>query len=228
MSAVALGRNISLRLLRPPTTRTVACNGTALSLTGWTDASDMIDMVPREMTEMVTRDTTFLAKLKQGAWLVAELFLRVAVNPRLRARLLNFLGAEVGGNVRVYESRFFNLQNGFRNLRLADDVHIGTGSMLDLAGPLHLDRGAVVDPGTIVLTHSEPGAAHGSPLAERFPPSNEAVTIAPYVWIGAGAVILDGVEVGDEAVIAAGAVVTGRVPAHEVRGGVPARRIDGE
>ena len=41
-------------------------------------------------------------------------------------------------------------------------------------------------------------------------------------------IFLDGVEVGDEAVIAAGAVVTGRVPAHQVWGGVPARRIDSE
>jgi len=188
----------------------------------------MVDMVPREITEMVPRDTTFLAKLEQGGWLIAELLLRLAVNPRLRARLLRFLGADVGGNVRVYESRFFNLQNGFGNLHLADDVHIGTGSMLDLAGPLHLDRGVVVSPGTIVLTHSDPGAAHGSPLADRFPPSSKGVSIASYVWIGAGAVILDGVEVGDEAVIAAGAVVTGRVPAHQVWGGVPARRIDGE
>jgi len=202
--------------------------GIALSLTGWTDSSDIVDMVPREMTEMATRDTTFLAKLEQGGWLVAELFLRLAVNPRLRARLLKFLGADVGANVRVYESRFFNLQNGFRNLHIGDDVHIGTGSMLDLAGPLHLDRGVVVSPGTIVLTHSDPGAAHSSPLAERFPPSSNGVSIGSHVWIGAGAVILDGVEVGDEAVIAAGAVVTGRVPAHQVWGGVPARRIDGE
>jgi acetyltransferase-like isoleucine patch superfamily enzyme len=179
------------------------------------------------MTYIAPLETTFVAKLKQGGWLVAELLLRLAVNPRLRARLLQFLGAEVGGNVRVYEGRFFNLQNGFSNLHLADDVHIGTGSMLDLAGPLHLDRGVVVSPGTILLTHSDPGAAHDSPLAERFPPASAGVSIASYVWIGAGVVILDGVVVGDEAVIAAGAVVTGRVPPHEVWGGVPARRIDG-
>lgn len=187
----------------------------------------MVDMVSRRMTYISPLKTTLVVKLKQGGWLVVELLLRLAVNPRLRARLLSLLGANIGGNVRVYEGRFFNLQSGFRNLHLADDVHIGTGSMLDLAGPLHLDRGVVVSPGTILLTHADPGAAHGSPLAGRYPPASEGIRIASYAWIGAGAVILDGVVVGAEAVIAAGAVVTGRVPAHQVWGGVPARRIDG-
>lgn len=178
------------------------------------------------MVIMVSRDMTFVARLRLGGWLIAELFLRLAVNPRLRARLLKCLGADIGGNVRVYETRFFNFQNGFRNLHLADDVHVGTGCLFDLAGPLYLARGVVVSPGTMVLTHSDPGAAHGSPLTQRFPPSTEGVSIASHVWVGAGAVILAGAEIGREAVIAAGAVVTGSVPAHEVWGGVPARRID--
>ncbi len=44
-------------------------------------------------------------------------------------------------------------------------------------------------------------------------------------WIGAHAVILDGVRVGEGAVIAAGAVVADDVPAFAVAGGVPARII---
>lgn len=170
---------------------------------------------------------TLLAKLEHGGWLIAELLLRLAVSPRLRARLLRMLGAQVGKNVRVYEARFFNLQTGFRNLHVADDVHIGTASLLDLASPLVLGQGVVVSPGATLLTHSDPGAAHGSPQAERFPPTHRGVSISPSVWIGAGAVILDGSEIGREAVIAAGAVVTGDVPAGEIWGGVPAARIDG-
>lgn len=45
------------------------------------------------------------------------------------------------------------------------------------------------------------------------------------MWIGADAVILDGVKVGDGAVIAAGAVVTKDVPPYAVAGGVPAKII---
>ncbi|MDB5893950.1 MAG: putative acetyltransferase [Rhodoferax sp.] len=51
------------------------------------------------------------------------------------------------------------------------------------------------------------------------------VVIGNHVWIGAKAMILKGVTIGDGAVIAAGAVVTGDVPARAVVGGVPARLL---
>jgi acetyltransferase-like isoleucine patch superfamily enzyme len=51
------------------------------------------------------------------------------------------------------------------------------------------------------------------------------VEIGNDVWIGARATILDGVKVGDGAVIAAGAVVTKDVPPYAIVGGVPAKVI---
>ena len=55
--------------------------------------------------------------------------------------------------------------------------------------------------------------------------STNPVTIENDVWIGANAVILPGVTIGQHAVVAAGAVVTADVPANTVVGGVPARII---
>jgi len=55
--------------------------------------------------------------------------------------------------------------------------------------------------------------------------SRTGVSIGRNVWVGAHCVLLPGVTVGDNAVIAAGAVVDTPVPADEVWGGVPARRI---
>ncbi len=48
------------------------------------------------------------------------------------------------------------------------------------------------------------------------------VAIGDDVWIGSGAILLPGSRVGDGAVIAAGAVVTGEVPARAIVAGVPA------
>lgn len=51
------------------------------------------------------------------------------------------------------------------------------------------------------------------------------IVIGEGVWIGARAVLTPGVEIGPQAVLAAGAVVAKRVPANEVWGGVPAKKI---
>ena len=51
------------------------------------------------------------------------------------------------------------------------------------------------------------------------------VTISDDVWIGAGAVILPGVTIGEHVVVAAGSVVTKDVPSHSVVAGVPAKVI---
>lgn len=51
------------------------------------------------------------------------------------------------------------------------------------------------------------------------------ITIHDNVFIGHGAIILPGVEIGNNVIIAAGSVVSGSVPANSVYGGVPARFI---
>src|SRR5690625_2434633 len=59
----------------------------------------------------------------------------------------------------------------------------------------------------------------------RQPLTSRGITIGDDVWIGSHVVVLDGVTVGDRAVLAAGAVVTKDVPAGAVVGGNPARLI---
>ncbi len=59
----------------------------------------------------------------------------------------------------------------------------------------------------------------------RQPMSVKGITIGNDVWIGSHVVVLDGVNVGDKAVLAAGAVVTKDVPAGAIVGGNPAKLI---
>ncbi len=53
----------------------------------------------------------------------------------------------------------------------------------------------------------------------------EPITIGNNVWIGAGAIVLPGVTIGEGSVVAAGAVVTRDLPARTLAGEVPARII---
>src|ERR1041385_1660369 len=56
---------------------------------------------------------------------------------------------------------------------------------------------------------------------EEFQP----IRIGNDVWIGARVVVLDGAEIGDGAIVAAGSVVAGKIPPYAVVGGIPARVI---
>lgn len=67
----------------------------------------------------------------------------------------------------------------------------------------------------------------GHPLA---PENRHSLTVSPIhlktkAWIGANATIMQGVTVGENAVVAAGAVVTKDVPDNTVVGGIPAKII---
>ncbi|WP_420174343.1 acyltransferase [Luteococcus sp. OSA5] len=65
----------------------------------------------------------------------------------------------------------------------------------------------------------------GTPMHFSGRPPQQSTTIGRDVWVGYGAIIRRGVTISDGVVVAAGAVVTKDVPAYEVWGGVPARKL---
>ena len=101
---------------------------------------------------------------------------------------------------------------------------IGPFCHLDGEGGLIVDDGAILASKVIVLTSSH------NYNQEEWLPYNEVdkrlpVRIGKGAWLGWGALILPGVEIGDGAVVAAGAVVTKDVPKGAVVGGNPAKVI---
>lgn len=53
----------------------------------------------------------------------------------------------------------------------------------------------------------------------------ENIIIGNDVWIGANSIVLDGIEIGDGAIIAAGSVVNKNVPPYAIVGGIPVKII---
>jgi acetyltransferase-like isoleucine patch superfamily enzyme len=75
----------------------------------------------------------------------------------------------------------------------------------------------------MILTHTDAGT---SPLRDTIIPTSQApVVIRSGAYIGANVTILEGVEIGEAAVVGAGAVVTRSIPAASVVAGVPAKPI---
>lgn len=163
--------------------------------------------------------------LKHGVFLLLEILLRFCVAPKFRASLLSLFGAKVGKNVRVYECRFINLENGFRNLWLADDVHIGADCLFDLKGTIRIGKGTTLSPRVTIISHSDPGSSHGSPIAVRYPCEARGVILGDYCWIGVGTTILSGAHVGDQTVVGAMSLVRGQLQGNSLYVGVPARRV---
>jgi acetyltransferase-like isoleucine patch superfamily enzyme len=157
--------------------------------------------------------------------MIVEKILTWCVNPFLRARILGWLGATVGQNVRVYEARFFNLERGFKNLELGDDVHIGPFCRLDLENTIEIGDKSTISPAVTILTHSDPGEYHGSELIDFFPAKTSPVTIGTSSWIGTGSTILCGVAIGDRVAIGANSLVNKDVASGTVASGTPCREF---
>lgn len=60
---------------------------------------------------------------------------------------------------------------------------------------------------------------------EKLPENDADVVLSGDNWIGANVTILKGVTIGKGVIIAAGSVVTKDVPAYEIWGGIPAKKL---
>ena len=105
-----------------------------------------------------------------------------------------------------------------KNIRLGRNVFINSGCRFQDQGGIIIGDGSLVGHNVVLATLN-----HDLDPAHRADLLPAPIVIGKNVWIGAHATVLPGVTVGDNAVIAAGAVVTKDVPADTVVGGVPAR-----
>jgi len=154
-----------------------------------------------------------------------EKLLHWCLHPKVRSRVLQYCGARIGTSVRVDNVLFLNNSCGFKNITFDDGVYIGPNCFFDLTGKIEIGARTAVSPGCSFLTHSDPGSNSGNSLAKIFPRKVERITIGSDCWIGAGAIILCGVSIGNGSVVAAGAVVTRDVSAGILVAGNPARVV---
>ena len=110
---------------------------------------------------------------------------------------------DFGKNIEVGEDMFINACCHFQDhggVRIGDGCQIGHNVVFATLNHF-------LEPEKRKMTHSAP------------------IVLGKNVWVGSNATILQGVTIGDNAVIGAGAVVTGDIPANTVAVGVPAKVI---
>lgn len=121
---------------------------------------------------------------------------------KLRIALLRMSGYSIGGNVFIGEDLIISDELHDKNVIIEDRVSIA--------------------PRVTLVTSSAPNLSRMRPYVKVV---NGKIRVKKDAWIGAGAIILPNVTIGEGAVVGAGAVVTKDVPAYTVVVGVPAKEI---
>ncbi len=109
-------------------------------------------------------------------------------------------------------------------VRLGDGVFVGRGCEFNLLVGAEIGPQAMLAAGCRLVDHDH-GMVRGDVPIARQPARGERIHVGAGAWLGANVVVLKGGRIGEGAVVAAGAVVTRPVPAGEIWGGVPARRL---
>ena len=125
------------------------------------------------------------------------------------------------GDYSVVES-FACINNAVGDVVIGDHTRIGLHNTI--IGPVEIGNHVNLAQG-ITVTALNHNFSDTSKRIDEQGVSTNPVTIEDDVWVGANAVILPGVTIGEHCVVAAGAVVTKDVPPHSLVAGVPAKVI---
>lgn len=143
-------------------------------------------------------------------------------------------GVKIGSNTLVMHGAILHVYN-FRDLpnagiQLGKDCLIGEYTVIRGQGGVTIGDRVYTSPMTQLIAVNHVFNDPSQPFVEQGITA-EGIVVEDDVWLGANAVVTDGVHIGKGSVVAAGAVVTQDVPPHTVVAGVPARvvkEIDGE
>lgn len=131
--------------------------------------------------------------------------------------LRKITGIDVDATTMIFPP--FQINYG-KNTKIGRGVFINFDcTFLDLGG-ITIDENVMLAPKVSLLSEGHPVAVN-----DRQTLTAGRIHIKRNAWIGANATILKGVTVGENSVVAAGAVVSNDVPDNTIVGGIPARHI---
>ncbi len=135
----------------------------------------------------------------------------------MRERLSEIIGSPIDKSTTVFVPFFTNFG---KHIKLGKNIFINHAcTFLDLGG-ITIEDDVQIGPKVNLITENHP-----IDPTQRKNLDLKSIHIKRNVWIGAAATILPGVTVGENSIIAAGAVVNKNVPANTIVGGIPAKFI---
>ena len=168
--------------------------------------------------ELYRPDDKQLLKERAFAHLKAQDFNRADTDKERRAIIKQLFGT-AGVNVTIEPT--FRVDYGY-NIHVGEDFFANFNCVFLDVCPIKIGKNAMLGPGVSLMTPEHPLKAEERNSGYEF---GRPITIGDNCWIGANATIVGGVTLGDNVVVAAGAVVNKSFTDNVVIGGVPARII---
>ena len=135
----------------------------------------------------------------------------------IRHLLSQITGSEIDESVAVFTPLYINYG---KHTRIGKNVFINFDCVfLDLGG-ITIEDNVLIAPKVSLLSEGHPASPQNR---QSLVPGH--IRIKKNAWIGAGAIILPGVTIGENAVVAAGAIVSKDVADNTIVGGMPAKII---
>ena len=135
----------------------------------------------------------------------------------VRTLLSELFGYEVPQSLRMFPPFYTDFGS---NITFGENVFINACCHFQDHGGVVIGDGCQIGHNVVFATLN-----HGLSPEERPITYPAPIVLERNVWVGSNATILQGVTIGENAVVAAGAVVTRDVPANTIVGGVPAKFI---
>lgn len=162
----------------------------------------------------------FMSELAQEAMRITAKLNGCYYEPEeIRALISKLIGKQVDESFRMFPPFYTDCG---KNITIGKNVFINSGCRFQDQGGITIGDDALIGHNVVLATLN-----HGFAPEERSTTYPAPIVIGRNVWIGANATVVPGVTIGDNAIIAAGAVVTKDVSMNTVVDGVPAKIIKG-
>lgn len=159
-------------------------------------------------------------KMREASFATNKLLVQMnnATDPtEIRDLLSQITGTEIDESVAVFTPLYINYG---KHTKIGKNVFINFDcTFLDLGG-ITIEDNVLIAPKVSLLSEGHPLEPEN-----RHALIPKPIHIKKNAWIGAGATILQGVTIGENAVVASGAVVSKDVPDNVIVGGIPAKII---
>jgi acetyltransferase-like isoleucine patch superfamily enzyme len=159
-------------------------------------------------------------KLREASFATKKLLVQLNSSSdaeEIRGLLSQITGSEIDESIAVFTPLYINYG---KHIKIGKNVFINFDCVFLGLGGITIEDGVLIAPKVSLLSEGHPVSPK-----ERQALVPGHIHIKKNAWIGTGATILPGVIVGENAVVAAGSVVSKDVPANTVVGGIPAKHI---